>query len=90
MSDDSTRMILNSIATLTGPIATLTGKVERIEIKVDRLSADMQDVKLRLHGIETSFAAWTPSLINQAQRLDALDVRVSLIERRLDIREAGE
>ena len=83
MSDDSTRMILNAIA-------TLTGKVERIEIKVDRLGADMQDVKFRLQGLETSFAAWMPSLINQAHRLDALDARVSLIERRLDIREAGE
>ena len=73
MSDDSTRMILNAIATLTGNVATLTSNVgtltatiERIEIKVDRLGADMQDVKFRLQGLETSFAAWMPSLINQA------------------------
>ncbi len=83
MSDDSTRMILNAIS-------MLTGKVDRVELKMDRLSADMQDVKLRLHGLATSFAAWMPSLVNQAHRLDALDARVSLIERRLDIREAGE
>ncbi|MBV9747690.1 MAG: hypothetical protein JO157_02635 [Acetobacteraceae bacterium] len=69
MSDDSTNMILNAIS-------MLTGKVDRVELKMDRLSADIQDVKLPLHGLETSFAAWMPSLVNQAHRLD--------------IREAGE
>lgn len=64
MSDDNTRMILAAITTLTGKVEHMDArfgmierKVDRIETKVDRLHDDVQDVKLRLHGIETSFAA---------------------------------
>jgi predicted nuclease with TOPRIM domain len=65
----------------------LTHVIERAEVKVDRLTDDMTDVKGRLSSVEQAVVSWGGSVAGQSLRIDRLEIRLSLVERRLEIRD---
>jgi hypothetical protein len=62
-------------------------RLDRVGIKVDRLHDDVQDLKLRLHVIETGYSSWVPAVIGQGHRIEVLDARIAMIEKRLELRD---
>lgn len=72
----------------------LTHAVEEVEGKVDRLRDDMADVKNRLAGNEIAVGALATSIGGLLgtrgeanQRMDRLDARLALVEKRLELRD---
>ena len=68
-----------------------------LNAKIDALGFDMQDVKARLAGVEEAqssvsvrMAAVEVSTTGLIKRFDRVDERLGRIERRLDLRDAGE
>ena len=64
-------------------------RFDRLEGKVDRLAADVAHMGPRLSQMETDFGGQYVRAATANTRLDALDTRISLIERRLDVRDQG-
>ena len=101
MSDDAMNMVLGALRSIEdrlgriedrlgqveGRIGRVENRLEAVEIKVDRLVDDVSDLKLRLNAMETSFASWMPVVVGQAQRVDTLDARLLLVEKRLELRD---
>ena len=56
--------------------------LRRIESKLDRVIDDVQDLKVRMTGVEEGLAG-----VNR--RLDRIEVRVERVERRLDLVDAA-
>ena len=63
---------------MTEPDNLVLQYLRRIDGKVDRLIDDMQDVKIRLTGVEESLAG-------VQRRIGRLESRVDRIERRFDL-----
>lgn len=63
------------------------GVLDRTEGKLDVLAADMLQMKLRVSALESDFAGHYARTATTNNRLDALDVRMGLIERRLELRD---
>jgi chromosome segregation ATPase len=72
---------------MEGTINATYRRVERMEIKVDRTADDMADVKVGLIALEQINAAKTVVSATQSNQIARLDSRVSLIERRLELRD---
>ena len=66
----------------------LAAIVDRVETKTDRLTADMEDVKVRLYAVETGVVGNMSTVVSQSHRLDSLDLRVKLIEKRPELRDS--
>ena len=65
----------------------LAAIVDRVEEKTDRLVAEMEDVKVRLYAVESAVVGNVTTVVSQSHRLDSLDLRMKLIERRLELRD---
>ena len=63
------------------------GVLDRTEGKLDVLAADMLQMKPRVSALESDFAGHYARTATTNNRLDALDVRIGLIERRLELRD---
>lgn len=75
---------------LVSRISRVEVKVDRTEIKVDRLHDDMHDVKVRLSGVETTVGSWISTTAAQSSRGDRFEMRLALIERRLELRDGHQ
>lgn len=74
---------------LDGRVKLLAALTNSVEIKVDRVHADMHDVKMRLTGLDASVASFAATFHAQNSRTDRLDVQLALVEKRLELRDAG-
>jgi outer membrane murein-binding lipoprotein Lpp len=90
--------ILAALARLEAGQKALAGRVDhlqvdvrdrfdRLEGKVDKLAADLAHLGPRVSQMETDFGGQYVRSGTANNRLDALDVRVGLIERRLELRD---
>jgi hypothetical protein len=59
--------------------------LRRIDKKLDRLVGDVDDLKLRMTGVERSVAGVEMSLAGVQSRIGRVDHRLDRIERRLDL-----
>jgi hypothetical protein len=57
----------------------------RVNVKLDRLTEDVTNLKVRATGMEAEMGYVRIGLAEVNSRLDRLDARVALIERRLDL-----
>jgi hypothetical protein len=71
--------------------------LRHMNAKIDALGFDIQDIKARLGSVEEAqssvsvrMAAVEVSMTGTIKRLDRLDERLARIERRLDLRGAGD
>ena len=74
---------------LDGRVRLLAALTNSVEIKVDRAHADMHDVKMHLTGLDASVASFATTFHAQSNRTDRLDVQLAMVEKRLEIRDAG-
>lgn len=88
MSDDP---ILAALARLEAGQAALRGELrdrfDHLEGKIDKLAAENDLIRPRLTGIEQDVAGRDVRTATAHARLDAQEVRLSLIERRLELRD---
>jgi len=61
--------------------------LDRTESKVDKLAAEVSHLGPRVSALESDFAGHYTRSATASNRIDALDVRLSLIERRLEVRD---
>lgn len=77
------------LSQLDGRVKLIAALNNSVEIKVDRVHADMHDVKMRLTGLDSSVASFAATFHAQSSRTDRLDVQLALVEKRLELRDAG-
>ncbi len=82
-----TRRLGGRMDHLDSILVRLVATVDRVEGKTDRLVAEMEDVKVRLHAAELAMVGNFTMVVSQNHRLDSLDFRMKLIERRLELRD---
>jgi hypothetical protein len=62
--------------------------LRRIDERLDRMEGDLGDIKLRMTASEEHLASMMMSLAGVNSRMDKIDVRLTRIERRLELTEA--
>jgi archaellum component FlaC len=62
--------------------------LRRIDERLDRIEGDLGDIKLRMTASEEHLASMMMSLAGVNSRMDKIDVRLTRIERRLELTEA--
>ena len=67
--------------------ADVRARFDQLEGKVDKIAADLAHLGPRLSQMESDFGGQYVRSGTANGRLDALDVRVGLIERRLELRD---
>lgn len=72
---------------LSDKVERLTAVVDRVEDTTDRLVTKMEDVKVRLYAVESAVVGNVTTVASQSHRLDSLDLRMKLIEKRLELRD---
>ena len=59
--------------------------LRRLDQKVDRVVEDLQDLKLRVTGVEERLAGVEMSVAGVQRRIDRIEQRLDRIEKRLDL-----
>ena len=62
--------------------------LRRLDQKLDRLIDDMSDLKVRVSGVEAEIGRLRIDIAGTHSRLDRLEHRIDLLERRQDAGEA--
>lgn len=75
---------------LTGRLGTMLRVSERTESKVDNLALAVRDVQVRLTSLETTMAQVPVLLAAGSARMDALEARLVMVEKRLELRDGGQ
>ena len=84
---EETRRLGGRMDHLESITVRLVATVDRVEGKTDRLVGEMEDVRVRLHAVESAVVGSFTTGVSQSHRLDSLDLRMKLIERRLELRD---
>lgn len=63
--------------------------LRRLDQRFDRLENDIGDIKLRVTATEEHLASIMMSVAGLNSRMDKIDARLSRVERRLDLTDAG-
>lgn len=77
----------NRMEQMQGEQLRLTSILERVESKVDRVAAELNLVRPRLTAVEQDAAGRDVRTATAHARIDDQEVRLSLIERRLELRD---
>ncbi len=90
--------ILAALARLEAGQEALAGRMDRLQVdvrdrfdrldsKMDKMAAEVSHLGPRVSALESDFAGHYVRAATTNNRLDELDVRLSLIERRLEVRD---
>ena len=63
--------------------------MRRLDARLDRLEGDIGDIKLRVTATEEHLASIMMSVAGLNSRMDKIDHRLSRVERRLELTDAG-
>lgn len=61
--------------------------MKAIRAQLDRIERDMQDLKARMSSLEAHSVAMQGEVVRHSARFDELDIRLTRVERRLELRE---
>ena len=87
MLGDRMEQMQSHMEQMHGEQRRLTSILERVEGKVDRVAAELNLVRPRLTAVEQDAAGRDVRTATAHARIDDQEVRLSLIERRLELRD---
>ena len=82
-----TRRLGERVDHLEVVVTRLVAVMDRAEGRTDRLAAKVDEVKMRVQASALPVVGNLTTGVSQSHRLDSLDLRMKLIERRLELRD---